>query len=432
MNSTGSSRNYVLPLAFAMTVSMWAVAYVCRLPAVMAPSWVVLALILAMVALWGWRVGFLTGGGWLAGVMVGAAAAVLNMLILGSILASADGGGVPPSALWWVPGSILVIALISGGFAAAPGRRGENVADPGDWTSLFSKVAVAATFLLVVAGGLVTSNEAGLAVVDWPNTFGSNMFLFPLARMTGGIYYEHAHRLFGALVGLTTIVLAIRLWRRDDRPWLRRLAIVAVVLVMLQGMLGGLRVTGGFTLSTSESDMAPSIALAVLHGVLGQLFLGLMVAIAVVTSRWWRLAPAAEPRSTVNGDRSLQLWLVATLVVQLVLGAVQRHLAWGLIIHISLAAVVVMLAVIVGARAWGLYHGVWPVQRLGQALIAGVIIQVTLGIAALAVTQGRAVVGNPTTLEVTITTAHQATGAVLLALAVALRLWTWRMFAAER
>ena len=431
MNSTGSGRSYVLPLAFAMTVSMWAVAYVCRLPAVMAPSWIVLVLMLAMVALWGWRSGFRTGGGWLAGVMVGAAAAVLNMLILGSILASADGGGVAPSALWWVPGSILVIALIAGGFAAVPGRGVDDVIDPAGWTALFSKVAVAATFLLVVAGGLVTSNEAGLAVVDWPNTFGSNMFLFPLARMTGGIYYEHAHRLFGALVGLTTIVLAVRLWRRDDRPWLRRLATAAVVLVMVQGVLGGLRVTGGFTLSTSESDMAPSIALAVLHGVLGQVFLGLMVAIAVVTSRWWLQAPAAEPRPTVGGDRSLQLWLVAILVVQLVLGAVQRHLAWGLIIHISLAAVVVMLAVIAGARAWGLYHGSWPVQRLGQALIGVVSIQVTLGIAALAVTQGRAVVGSPSTLEVTIATAHQATGAALLALAVTLYIWTQKLFRQE-
>jgi len=432
MTSTRPNRSYVLPLGFAMTVSMWAAAYVCRLPAVMAPSWLVLGLMLVMVALWGWATGLRTGDGWLAGVMVGTTAAVVNMLILGSVLASADGGGVVPSALWWVPGSILIIALVSGGFASVPGRRVDHVPDPTDWTALFSKVAVAATFLLVVAGGLVTSNEAGLAVVDWPNTFGSNMFLFPLTRMTGGIYYEHAHRLFGALVGLTTVALAVRLWRSDDRPWLRRLAIVAVVLVIFQGMLGGLRVTGGFTLSTSETDMAPSIALAVLHGVLGQVFLGLMVAIAVVTSRWWRLAPAAEPRSTVDGDRSLQLWLVATLVVQLVLGAVQRHLAWGLIIHISLAAVVVMLAVVVGARAWGLYHGVRPVQRLGQALIGVVSIQVALGIAALAVTQGRAVVGSPTTLEVMITTAHQATGAALLALAVALGLWTRRLFSAER
>jgi hypothetical protein len=134
----------------------------------------------------------------------------------------------------------------------------------------------------------------------------------------------------------------------------------------------------------------------------------------------------------VGGDRSLQLWLVAILVVQLVLGAVQRHLAWGLIIHISLAALIVMLAVIAGARAWGLYHGSWPVQRLGQALIGVVSIQVTLGIAALAVTQGRAVVGSPSTLEVTIATAHQATGAALLALAVTLYIWTQRLFAAER
>ncbi|MBD3854654.1 MAG: COX15/CtaA family protein, partial [Acidobacteria bacterium] len=280
MNSTGSGRSYVLPLAFAMTVSMWAVAYVCRLPAVMAPSWIVLVLMLAMVALWGWRTGFRTGGGWLAGVMVGAAAAVLNMLILGSILASADGGGVAPSALWWVPGSILVIALIAGGFAAVPGRGVDDVIDPAGWTALFSKVAVAATFLLVVAGGLVTSNEAGLAVVDWPNTFGSNMFLFPLARMTGGIYYEHAHRLFGALVGLTTIVLAVRLWRRDDRPWLRRLATAAVVLVMVQGVLGGLRVT-------EISDH-----LAVLHGCLAQAFFCVLLLIAFVSSNKW--FPAAE------------------------------------------------------------------------------------------------------------------------------------------
>jgi heme A synthase len=430
MTATGTDRSYVLPLAFATTVSMWAVAYVCRLPVVMAPSWLVLGLMLGMVALWGWFAGARTGSGWLGGVLVGGVAAVLNLLILGSLLAPTGGGSALPSAVWWVPGSILIVALVSGGFAGASRRAGSE-ATPSDWTALFSKVAVAATFLLVVAGGLVTSNEAGLAVVDWPNSFGSNMFLFPLARMTGGIYYEHAHRLFGALVGLTTIALAVRLWRYDDRPWLKRLSLAAVVLVVLQGILGGLRVTGGFTLSTSEADMAPSIALAVMHGVLGQLFLGLIVAIAVVTSRWWLRAPEAEARSNINGDRTLQFWLVATLVVQLVLGAVQRHLAQGLIIHITLAAVVVMLAVVVGARAWGLYHGTWPVQRLGQALIGLVSVQVTLGIVALAVTQGKAIVGSPTTVEVTIATAHQATGAALLALAVTLHLWTRRLFIAE-
>jgi cytochrome c oxidase assembly protein subunit 15 len=427
MTATTVDRSFVLPLAFATTVSMWAVAYFCRLPAVMAPSWLAAVLMLGAVALWGWFTGSRAGGGWLGGVLVGSAAAVLNLLILGSLLAPAEGGGVMPSAVWWVPGSILAIALVSGGSAAASGKVASE-ATASDWTALLSKVAVAATFLLVIAGGLVTSNEAGLAVVDWPNSFGTNMFLFPLARMTGGIYYEHAHRLFGALVGLTTIALAVRLWRYDNRTWLKRLGMVAVVLVVLQGILGGLRVTGGFTLSTSEADMAPSLTLALFHGVLGQLFLGVMVAIAVVTSRLWFDAPAPEPRPYARDDRTFQRWLIVTMVVQLVLGAAQRHLAALLIVHICLAAVVVLLAVMVGGRAWGLYRDSRPVEHLGKLLIIFTCVQAFLGITALAVTQGRAVVGSPTTLEVSITTMHQATGAALLALSVALHLWTSRLF----
>lgn len=427
MNSTTVDRNFVLPFAFATTVSMWAVAYFCRLPAVLAPSWLVLAVMLAMVAVWGWITGSRAGGGWLGGFAVGGVAAVLNLLILGSLLTPAEGGSILPSALWWVPGSILLVAFVSAGFAAASGTKAsEPVA--GDWTSLFSKVAVAATFLLVVAGGLVTSNEAGLAVVDWPNSFGSNMFLFPLARMTGGIYYEHAHRLFGALVGLTTIALAFRLWRRDERGWLKRLSLVAVALVVLQGILGGLRVTGGFTLSTSEIDMAPSLTLALFHGVLGQFFLGVMVVIAVVTSRLWFDETSPEQRPSVKDDRTFQRWLIVIMIVQLVLGAAQRHMAALLIVHICLATVVVLLAVMVGGRAWGLYRGSRPVEILGKLLIIVVCVQAFLGIAALAVTQGRAVVGLPTTLEVTITTTHQATGAALLALSVMLHLWTQRLF----
>jgi len=427
MTSTAVDRNFVLPFAFATTVSMWAVAYFCRLPAVMAPSWLVLGLMLGMVALWGWFTGSRAGGGWLGGFAVGGVAAILNLLILGSLLTPTEGGSLLPSAVWWVPGSILVVALIAGGFAAVSGGAPTDAA-ASDWTSLFSKVAVGATFLLIVAGGLVTSNEAGLAVVDWPNSFGSNMFLFPLARMTGGIYYEHAHRLFGALVGLTTIALAFRLWRRDERSWLKRLSLVAVALVVLQGIIGGLRVTGGFTLSTSEVDMAPSITLALFHGVLGQLFLGVMVAMAVATSRLWSGAPSSEARPYAKDDRTFQRWLIIIMIVQLVLGAAQRHLAALLIVHICLAAVVVLLAVMVGGRAWGLYRNSQPVELFGKLLIIFSCVQVFLGITALAVTQGRAVVGSPTTLEVTITTLHQATGAALLALTVALHFWTQRLF----
>ncbi|HSL16668.1 MAG TPA: COX15/CtaA family protein [Methylomirabilota bacterium] len=430
MADVAVDRSYAVPLGFGMAVSMWAVAYVCRLPVVMAPAWLLMVLLLAAVAWWGAAAGRWTGDGWSAGARGGLVAAIINMLILGSLLTSEATGEVTPSALIWVPGSILAVVALAAA-ASAFGSRGPLVGGGRNWTGLLAKVALAATFLLVVAGGLVTSYEAGLAVVDWPNTFGTNMFLYPLSRMTGGVYYEHAHRLFGALVGLTTIALALRLWRFDHRRWLRRLAVGAVGVVVVQGILGGLRVTGGFTFSTSEADMAPSIALAVVHGVLGQVFLGLVAAMAVATSSAWLEAPPAERRAGASGDRTLQASLVAVLVVQLVLGAIQRHLAEGLIIHISLAAVVVVIAVVAGARAWGLHHGVRPVQRIGQLLMAVVTVQVALGIAALAVTQGRAVVGQPTTLEATIATAHQATGAFLLALAVALAVWTRRLFEPE-
>jgi len=426
-----NDRSYVLALGFAATVTMWVVAYVGRLPLVMAQSWLLAVLMLAAVVVWGWYAGRWSGDGWLGGLLVGATAAVLNLLILGSLLAAADGSGLRPSALWWVPGSIIGIALLAG-VAAAIGSRSDAPGERApDWTAVFSKVAVAATFLLVVAGGLVTSQEAGLAVVDWPNTFGSNMFLYPLSRMTGGIYYEHAHRLFGALVGITTLALAAHLWRVDGRGWVRRLALFAVIVVVTQGILGGLRVTGQFTLSTSAEEMAPSIGLAIVHGVLGQLFLALIVCLAVVTSRWWREAPPAEVRPTAATDRSIQVGLVAVLAIQLVFGAVQRHIAQGLLIHITLATVVTVIAIAAGARAWGLYHGAWPIQRLGQLLMGLVCVQVALGIAALAVTQGRAVVGSPATIEVTIATAHQATGAALLAVSVMLAVWTRRLFRDE-
>jgi cytochrome c oxidase assembly protein subunit 15 len=156
-----------------------------------------------------------------------------------------------------------------------------------------------------------------------------------------------------------------------------------------------------------------------------------MVALAVVTSVRWLEAGAPELRPNFNNDRGLQRWLVIVVVVQLVLGAAQRHLAALLIVHISLAAVVILLAVMVGARAWGMYRDTWPVDRLGKALVVLAALQGLLGIAALAVTGGEAVVGSPSTLAVTITTAHQATGAVILALSVALALWTQRLFAQD-
>lgn len=428
--SLRQNRSYLVSIGFATTVSMWAVAYICRLPGVMAPPALLLTLLLGAIFFWGWYAARETGKGALAGAGVALVASALNMLILGSLLTSSESHAVVPSALWWIPGSILASCLL-GAIGGSLGKVRNGPREEKSWTPLFGKVAAAATFLLVIAGGLVTSHEAGLAVVDWPNSFGYSMFLYPLSRMTGGIYYEHAHRLFGSLVGLTTLVLAVHVWRAKASIWVRRLALVALALVIIQGLLGGLRVTGHLTMSTNASEMAPSIALAVAHGVLGQVFLGLMVVLAVLTSRLWGNRDQVGDSLHRFGGTTLYYWLAGTLLVQLILGALQRHIGWGLVIHITMASIVTMLAIVGGARAWWLSHGTWPLQRLGQTLLVVVSLQVALGIAAYAVTGGQPIVGSPSTIEITMATAHQAGGALLLSVVTALMLWSQALSARE-
>ena len=110
------------------------------------------------------------------------------------------------------------------------------------WLHRIALFTAGATFLLIVIGGIVTSTESGLAVPDWPNTFGYNMFLYPLSEMVGGILYEHSHRLMGSIVGLLTIALFIMLILKDSRRWIKWLGLVAFIAVSVQRALGGLRV----------------------------------------------------------------------------------------------------------------------------------------------------------------------------------------------
>ncbi len=419
--SRSRDRGAALTLGFAIAVSMWAVAYLCRLPLVMAPAWLVLWLMLAVVVGWGAFAGS-RAVGWLNAVGGGALASVLNLLVLGGLLSTPGAGHGLPTVLLWVLGSTGVVASLAGVAAALAGRGRLGEVEPVDWTALLAKVCVGATFLLVVAGGLVTSAEAGLAVVDWPNTFGHTMFLYPLARMSGGVYYEHAHRLFGSLVGLCTLSLAILLVRVEPRRWVRHLAIASVILVVIQGVLGGLRVTGRLTLSTSAGDMAPSLALAAVHGVVGQLFFAMVAALAAVCSREWKRTVSPQSGQG-SGEGRLHTLLLVALLTQLGIGAVQRHLAHGLTVHIAGAAVVAVLAVLAGTRVSSLRPAPPVLTRLGRLLLLGIAIQLPLGLATLAVTSGWGGTAETSTLAVTVATAHQAVGAVLLAGAVALALF---------
>ncbi len=405
----------VLTVSFGSAVAMWATGYVSRLPGVGLPSPALLVLVLACVFGGGLALGRYANLGWRYGAVAGLCTGLINLLVLGSFLS----GG--PSAMLWLPGSILLAVVLSAAGAATGARWFPRKPPHPNWTAAFVKVAVVAALQLLVVGGLVTSTDAGLAVVDWPNSFGYNMFLYPFSRMTGGIYYEHAHRLFGALVGLTAVVLAVHLQLREPRRWVRGLGWAAVAMVVVQGVMGGLRVTGGFTWSSSPGVMRPSLVLAMAHGVFGQIFFATLVALAAFTSTIWGRAAGPRPRASARADHWLSALLVLLLFVQLILGAAQRHFSALLIAHIVFGvAVVAPVAFHTGFRAWGLNEGEKSLQRLGLALVAAVTLQVLLGLGAFVALRAAAGGDLPPAVEVLLTTAHQGFGAVVLAAAVVL------------
>src|SRR5882762_3459201 len=171
-----------------------------------------------------------------------------------------------------------------------------------------------ATLLLICSGGMVTSKGVGLAVPDWPTTFGYNMFLFPASKWIGGIFFEHTHRLIASAVGFLTIILAIWLWRSEPRRWVRNLGWFALGAVILQGVLGGLRVT----MLKDE--------IGIFHACLAQAFLGLLVVIAVVTTNFWRsLANVFADPKKFGPIKMIALATTIAIYVQLALGAAMRH-----------------------------------------------------------------------------------------------------------
>jgi cytochrome c oxidase assembly protein subunit 15 len=189
------------------------------------------------------------------------------------------------------------------------------------WLHRFAAFTAAATFCLIWVGGLVTSHGVGMAVPDWPTTYGYNMFFFPFSKWVGGIFYEHSHRLVASGVGLLTVILAVWLWLKEERRWLRWLGVLALAAVVLQGVLGGLRVT-------QMKDV-----IGVFHATLAQLFFSSVSAIALFTSRWWRQeGPPKMPVYAAGGLRYLFATVTGLILLQLILGAAMRHQHAGLAI----------------------------------------------------------------------------------------------------
>src|SRR5213080_399518 len=182
------------------------------------------------------------------------------------------------------------------------------------WLNRFAWFSAVATLLLICSGGMVTSKGVGLAVPDWPTTFGYNMFLFPVSKWIGGIFFEHTHRLIASGVGFLTIILTAWLWRSESRTWVRNLGVIALGAVVLQGVLGGLRVT----MLKDE--------IGIFHACLAQGFLGLVVVIALATSKFWRaLSDAAVDPKKFAPIKKIAIAATVAIYVQLALGATMRH-----------------------------------------------------------------------------------------------------------
>ena len=298
------------------------------------------------------------------------------------------------------------------------------------WLHRFAVFVAGATVLLLVAGGLVTSTGSGLSVPDWPTTYGWSMFTFPLSNMVGGIYYEHGHRLIATTVGVLTIVLAVWLWWKDPRRWVRRLGFLALGAVIAQGILGGLTVL--YFLPAPVS---------IAHAGLAQIFFCLTVSLALVTSAGWQ-----DRRFAIDGtvdDGTLRMAAACTtglIYLQILIGAAMRHTGAGLAIpdfpfafgrlvppfwtpavaiHFAhrIGALVAALAIgLTAAHVW--YHHRQRRELRRPAIMAGVfaLVQITLG--ALTVLSGKAIAIN---------TAHVVTGALLLASSLVVTLRSFRV-----
>ncbi len=267
------------------------------------------------------------------------------------------------------------------------------------------------TFLLLIAGALVTSNDAGLSVPTWPLAWGS-----VTPPMVGGIVYEWSHRVIAASVGFLTIVLAAWLWVAEKRPWMRWLGLAALGGVIAQGILGGL---------TVRMFQPPAVSAA--HATLAQLFFSTVVAIAFFTSGWWQSEILEMEDPGTPRLRSLTIWTVAAVFLQLILGAAFRHKGFGIIPHLIGAVIVTMLVFMTAGALKRRFSNAQPLRKCARFLHILIGVQLLLGAGAWWSRVYAARFPQPITIMVTLTVVHTVTGALLLATTLMTALVSYRM-----
>ncbi|MGE3801398.1 MAG: heme A synthase [Candidatus Kapaibacterium sp.] len=324
----------------------------------------------------------------------------------------------------------------------------------------FAWLTVAFILVLIFVGGMVKSTNSGLSVPDWPNTYGHFMFFFPLDQMVGGIFWEHSHRMIASVAGLLTFGLTILIWRLEKRKWVKVLAIWTSIAVLVQGIFGGVTVLLGLPAWTST-----------FHGTLGQSYFCMSLILALALSpRWVDLpAPLKENEFRVS-LRTLSLWTVGAILIQLMLGAYMRHIEAGLVIpdfpmmfgkwslplsdaslafanqelrqngildklmlsevtrehmvahlaHRFWAVVVTILSLWTAFRIFRHYRGVSVLFRPALLLISLLVLQISLGILTIY-----------TEKQPSVTTFHVMTGAMVFGAAVTIAAQSRRLFASR-
>src|SRR5713101_194624 len=267
------------------------------------------------------------------------------------------------------------------------------------------------TFLLLIAGALVTSNDAGLSVPKWPLAWGS-----VTPPMVGGIVYEWSHRVIAATVGFVTIILAAWLWMAEKRPWMRWLGLAALGGVIAQGILGGL---------TVRMFQPPAVSGA--HATLAQLFFSTVVAIAFFTSGWWQSEILEMEDPGTPRVRSLTIWTIAAVFLQLILGAAFRHKGFGIIPHLIGAVIVTMFVFMTAGALKRRFSNAQPLRKCARFLHILIGVQLLLGAGAWWSRVYAARFPQPITIMVTLTVVHTVTGALLLVTTLMTALVSYRM-----
>jgi heme a synthase len=286
------------------------------------------------------------------------------------------------------------------------------------WLHWFAIFLAFLIIILLVAGALVTSNEAGDSVPDWPLSFGR--WLIHSENFIANVRYEYSHRFIAGVVGFTTFLLALCIWFAESRKWLKRLAWIAFLGVVAQAGIGGVRVL--------FPEYKPEIAVP--HALIAQSFFGLIVAIAVFTSRGWLARHQVQEEAGSPGLRTLAPVTIGAVLVQLVLGAGYRHGAWGILPHI-IGAVFVLALIIWLTSAVLIRHRDSYLRRPAVGALLLVIVQAGLGIGAFLARLASK--GDPQPLEpmISLTASHVVVGALTLAAIVVLTLRCYRLLAPQ-